>query len=67
MFDTRKLAAEFIGTFWLVLGGCGAAVLAAGISDVGIGYAGVRSRSVSPCSQAPMRSGISRARISIPR
>ena len=41
MFDSRKLAAEFIGTFWLVLGGCGAAVLAAGVPDVGIGYAGV--------------------------
>ena len=38
---TRRLAAELIGTFWLVLGGCGAAVLAAGIPDVGIGYAGV--------------------------
>src|ERR1700689_1612085 len=37
----RKLIAEFIGTFWLVLGGCGAAVLAAGIPGVGIGYAGV--------------------------
>jgi len=38
---SRKLAAEFIGTFWLVLGGCGSAVLAAGVADVGIGYAGV--------------------------
>jgi aquaporin Z len=38
---SRRLAAEFIGTFWLVLGGCGAAVLAAGIANVGIGYAGV--------------------------
>ena len=38
---SRKLAAEFIGTFWLVLGGCGAAVLAAGVPVVGIGYAGV--------------------------
>ena len=37
----RILAAEFIGTFWLVLGGCGAAVLAAGIPNLGIGYAGV--------------------------
>lgn len=37
----RKLTAEFIGTFWLVLGGCGAAVLAAGVPGVGIGYAGV--------------------------
>lgn len=38
---SRKLAAEFIGTFWLVLGGCGSAVLAAAIPDLGIGYAGV--------------------------
>lgn len=38
---SRKLFAEFLGTGWLVLGGCGAAVLAAGVPDVGIGYAGV--------------------------
>ena len=37
----RKLAAEFMGTFWLVLGGCGSAVLAAGHPDVGIGWLGV--------------------------
>ncbi|MCK5842944.1 MAG: aquaporin, partial [Candidatus Sabulitectum sp.] len=37
----RKYGAEFIGTFWLVLGGCGAAVLAAGVPVVGIGYLGV--------------------------
>ncbi len=37
----KKLAAEFIGTFWLVLGGCGSAVLAAGVADVGIGWVGV--------------------------
>jgi len=36
-----KLAAEFIGTFWLVLGGCGSAVLAAAFPDVGIGLLGV--------------------------
>jgi aquaporin Z len=37
----KKLGAEFIGTFWLVLGGCGSAVLAAGIPELGIGYLGV--------------------------
>ncbi len=37
---TRMLA-ECIGTFWLVLGGCGAAVLAAGVPQLGIGFAGV--------------------------
>ena len=37
----KKSAAEFIGTFWLVLGGCGAAVLAAGFPGFGIGFAGV--------------------------
>ena len=37
----KKLVAEFIGTAWLVLGGCGAAVLAAGIPDIGIGLVGV--------------------------
>jgi len=36
-----KYAAEFIGTFWLVLGGCGSAVLAAAFPDVGIGLLGV--------------------------
>lgn len=37
----RKLSAEFIGTFWLVLGGCGSAVLAAAYPDLGIGFMGV--------------------------
>jgi aquaporin Z len=37
----RKLGAEFFGTFWLVFGGCGAAVLAAGVEGVGIGWLGV--------------------------
>jgi aquaporin Z len=37
----KKLAAELIGTFWLVFGGCGSAVIAAGFPDVGIGLVGV--------------------------
>lgn len=37
----KKLVAEFIGTAWLVLGGCGSAVLAAAFPDVGIGFVGV--------------------------
>lgn len=37
----RKLSAEFIGTFWLVFAGCGSAILAAGIPEVGIGFVGV--------------------------
>ncbi len=37
----KKLGAEFIGTFWLVLGGCGSAVLAAAFPNVGIGLLGV--------------------------
>ncbi len=38
---TKKLVAEFLGTFWLVLGGCGSAVLAAAFPHVGIGLLGV--------------------------
>jgi aquaporin Z len=37
----KKYAAEFIGTFWLVLGGCGSAVLAAAFPNLGIGFVGV--------------------------
>lgn len=37
----KKLIAEFIGTFWLVLGGCGSAVLAAAFPELGIGFVGV--------------------------
>ncbi len=38
---SKQLGAEFIGTFWLVLGGCGSAVLAAGFPELGIGFVGV--------------------------
>src|SRR6266567_8216780 len=38
---SRRVLAEFFGTFWLVLGGCGAAVLAAGFPNLGIGFVGV--------------------------
>ena len=38
---SKRLAAEFIGTLWLVLGGCGSAVLAAAFPDLGIGFYGV--------------------------
>jgi aquaporin Z len=38
---SKKMGAEFFGTFWLVLGGCGSAVLAAGFPELGIGFLGV--------------------------
>jgi aquaporin Z len=38
---TRRLAAEFFGTFWLVFGGCGSAVLSAAYPQLGIGFLGV--------------------------
>src|SRR5450631_2765443 len=37
----RRSTAEFVGTFWLVFGGCGSAVLAAAFPGLGIGFAGV--------------------------
>ena len=37
----KKLGAEFLGTAWLVFGGCGSAVLAAAVPQLGIGYLGV--------------------------
>lgn len=37
----KKIAAEFLGTFWLTFGGCGSALLAAGFPTLGIGFAGV--------------------------
>lgn len=39
--NLKKWSAEFLGTFWLVLGGCGSAVLAAAFPELGIGFAGV--------------------------
>src|SRR3954469_1250419 len=41
MTIAKRATAEFLGTFWLVLGGCGSAVLAAGFPALGIGFAGV--------------------------
>jgi aquaporin Z len=41
MHIARRAAAEAIGTFWLVLGGCGSAVIAAAVPDIGIGFLGV--------------------------
>jgi aquaporin Z len=41
MSNVQRGLAELIGTFWLVFGGCGSAVLAAGIPELGIAYAGV--------------------------
>src|SRR5512144_3105211 len=38
---TRRALAEFVGTFWLVFGGCGSAVLAAAFPGLGIGFVGV--------------------------
>jgi aquaporin Z len=38
---SKRAIAEFIGTFWLVFGGCGSAVLAAGFPSLGIGFLGV--------------------------
>lgn len=41
IMNIRKMSAEFLGTFWLVLGGCGSAVLSAGFPNLGIGFLGV--------------------------
>ncbi|MGE3467662.1 MAG: aquaporin, partial [Pyrinomonadaceae bacterium] len=38
---SKRLSAEFLGTLWLVFGGCGSAVLAAGFPNLGIGFVGV--------------------------
>ena len=41
MSITKRATAEFFGTFWLVFGGCGSAVLAAAFPSLGIGFLGV--------------------------
>ena len=41
MSMTQRVTAEFVGTFWLVFGGCGSAVLAAAFPELGIGFVGV--------------------------
>jgi aquaporin Z len=41
MSNTKRVGAEFLGTFWLVFGGCGSAVLAAAFPQLGIGFVGV--------------------------
>lgn len=38
---SKKMMAEFFGTYWLVFGGCGSAILAAGVADVGFGWLGI--------------------------
>ena len=62
----RKLSAEFFGTFWLVFGGCGSALLAAGFPTLGIGFTGVSlafgpmpwARSRAATSTRPCRSAL---------
>ena len=64
----KRATAEFLGTFWLVLGGCGSAVLAAAFPDVGIGLAR-RVAGLRPdgADDGATRSGRSRAATSIRR
>ena len=50
----KKYLAECFGTFWLVFGGCGSAVLAAAYPELGIGFAGWHWLSALPCSPWPM-------------
>ena len=57
---TRRMAAEGFGTFWLVFGGCGSAVLAAGFPKVGIGLLGVSLAFGLTVLTWPTRSGMCR-------
>ena len=52
-----KLFAESFGTFWLVFSGCGSALFAAGVADVGIGYVGVSLASRPNMTKADCLSG----------
>ena len=63
----RSYLAEFIGTFWLVLGGCGSAVLAAAFPELGIGFTGVSLAFGLTVLTGLMRSGPSPADTSIRR
>ncbi len=54
----NKLLAETFGTFWLVLGGCGSAVLAAGFPMLGLAYSAYHWHLASPSSQWLTLSGI---------
>jgi aquaporin Z len=55
----RKLATELLGTFWLVFGGCGSAVIAAAFPDVGIGLLGVAlADALLPSPNGPITGGI---------
>jgi aquaporin Z len=62
--NLKKWSAEFIGTLWLTLGGCGSAVLAAAFPEVGIGLAGVAlafglTVVTGPMRWVPFRAGTS--------
>jgi aquaporin Z len=63
----KKLAAEAIGTFWLTLGGCGSAVIAAGFPHVGIGLLGVALAFGLTLLTMPMPSDTSQGATSIRR
>jgi aquaporin Z len=67
MEPARKPVAEFIGTFWLVLIGCGSAVLATGNLDVGIGWLGVAFAFGLALTTIAYVTGGIRAATSIPR